>query len=124
MAASQTGRSRERWRDQGYVLDSAEQIFRNAGKSRRKDLYGFVDLVALGPDGDEVWIQVTTRGQIQPHIRKLMTKTTGKGQWAVPIKECMRRAVAGGTRLVIEGWYMEGGRWKVEERWITLEELQ
>lgn len=126
-------RSRSKWRDRGYHVDAAEQVQRFGGKVRRKDLFGFADLVAYPnpyqgvEDPAVIWLQVTSRGNISTRLRKIQNGTTGKGQWEHPIADAARAVLESGDRIVIEGWDQPNGpgtRWRDKERELTLEDLE
>lgn len=124
--------SRRKWRERGYHVDAAEQVQRFGGKVRRKDLFGFADLVAY-PDPHQdldpavVWLQVTSWGHVPTRLRKIQNETTGKGQWEHPIADAARAVLESGDRIVIEGWHQPDGpgtRWEWREREVTLEDLE
>lgn len=139
--------SRRKWREAGYYVEGTESIVRlPGGVTRRSDLFGFADLVAVphpdkepGPyaipiargQGDveliEPWIflQVTAWSAVSTRLRKIQRDTTGKGQWEVPIRELARRILDAGHRIVIEGWQQEKAYapWEWREREVELDDL-
>lgn len=126
--------SRRKWRRKGYHVDAAEQVNRlPGGIVRRKDLFGFADLVAYpDPYRDDldpaiVWLQVTSWNHVPTRLRKIKNETTGKGQWEHPISEAARAVLESGDRIIIEGWQQENGpgtRWEWREHEVTLEDLE
>lgn len=116
-------RTRAKWRKKGYFVDSAEQIIRIGRGIKRKDLFGFTDLVALDPDGRLVFLQVTTRKQVRKRLGKIRHETTGVGQHATRMCELARRLLEGGHRIIIEGWDKHDGRWRCRERELSLADL-
>lgn len=119
-------RSRAKWRKAGFFVDSAESIIRVPGSfSRRNDLFGFCDLVAVGPGG-VVLIQTTSASNMAARVRKLRTEHTGTGTFATPIREIARCFLDAGVRIVVEGWRQDRAtrRWVCRERWITEADLR
>ena len=90
---------------------------------RRKDLFGFADLVALSPDGALVFLQVTTRRHVGDRLRKIRFQSTGTGQHETRMCELARRLLEGGHRIIIEGWDKHDGRWRCREREVVLADL-
>ena len=126
MSTNFLGLSRRKWRERGYYVEGTESIIRLGGMTRRKDLFGFADLVALAEDGSMVLLQVTSWKNVPARVRKILTETTGLGQHTVHISTLAGRLLTGGARIVVEGWRQPNGpgtRWKSREREITPEEL-
>lgn len=129
MAVNYLGMSRKKWRDRGYLhLEGTESILRlPGGITKRNDLYGFVDMIAVPEDsGPFVYLQVTSRSNLSTRKRKIQRETTGKGQWTRPIREIARRILERGDRIVLEGWDQPKGAgtaWRDKEIDLTLEDL-
>jgi hypothetical protein len=69
MAVSPTSRSLKLLRDRGYAVDIAESY--NAFTKRRKDQYGFIDIVGLHLDEPGVLgIQTTTGANLSARLIK------------------------------------------------------
>jgi hypothetical protein len=63
---SNTSRTLEYLRQQGWVVGKVERFIQYAGKyGKRMDLFGFIDLVAMG-EGSIIAIQRTRRLQKTP----------------------------------------------------------
>ena len=106
-------------------MEGTEQILRYGGRVLRKDLFGFADLVALGQDGEMVFLQVTSWGHVPTRLKKINVESTGSGRWNVPMRDLARRLINGGHRVVIEGWRKNEtvNRWQYREREVTLEDV-
>ena len=72
MALSPTQLSMRYLRAAGYVVDKAEYWFQAPGMEhgRRRDLFGFVDVVAAG-HGELQLVQVTTRSNLMGRVAKI-----------------------------------------------------
>lgn len=69
MATSPTSRSIALLKEEGYTIDIAESY--NAFTKRRKDQYGFIDIVALHPKHKGVLgVQTTTGSNVQARVHK------------------------------------------------------
>ena len=91
----------------------------------RKDLYGFVDILAYKHDGETIAVQTTSRQQITAHLRKYR----GDEDTRQKILDWLAQP---GRAFVIHGWICEelptkaGGtkaRWRCEERKVTSADL-
>lgn len=142
--------ARKQWRADGYNVENGEFLVQiGGGRKVKRDLFGFADLVAipktvaaggsgwkqLWPDeiDDElartvwptIYIQVTSWGHVSTRVRKILNEMTGKGQWAVPIRELADGLRAGGALILVEGWKKQGrGLWVRKQHWFTEEELK
>jgi hypothetical protein len=127
LADATKDQSRRSWRALGFLVENSE-FFVDIGKGRKikKDLFGFSDLVAI-PGGLKphplVFIQATSRNHITTRLKKIQTETTGRGQWEVPLAVLARGVLLSGNRIVIEGWDKHEGKWRVKQRWLTMEDL-
>lgn len=128
MTTNLLGLSRKKWRASGHYVEGTESIVRlPGGLTHRKDLFGFVDLVALPEHGPITFLQVTSWSNVSTRFRKILEKTTGKGQWEVPIRDIARRLLLAGHRIIVEGWKQKNGpgtKWIDREREVTLEDLE
>jgi len=86
---SPTQRSLKLLRDEGYFCAVAE--YWNSFTKTRKDLFGFIDIVAL-KDGETLAVQTTTNKNAPARIRKI------EGLDSYPI---VKRA---GWKVVVHGW--------------------
>ena len=135
--------SRKSWREAGYNVENAEFFVQiSGGRKVKRDLFGFVDLVAIPGPGNwiqlplehrnnlsnsinpVVFIQVTSWTHVPTRRRKILTETTGKGQWEVPIRELVAGLLRGGSLIVVEGWRKKGRVWGRRQHWFTEEELK
>lgn len=105
---SNTSRTLEYLRSQGWVADKVEIFNQYAGKyGQRKDMFGFADLVALGENSI---IAVQSCGQaFSEHDKKITTDETVAPNALLWLK-C-------GGRLLLIGWRKKlkkrGGKFKV-----------
>ena len=58
-------------RDDGYEVQTVEQIKRVPGKTWRVDLFGAFDLLAVNPEGEVKAVQVTSRSNVSSRVKKL-----------------------------------------------------
>jgi len=153
LADATKAQSRKVWREEGYNVENAE-FFVDIGGGRKvkRDLFGFVDLVAIPKPADaggsrfELWpdeiergrlmgwptifIQVTSWAHVPTRVRKILTETTGKGQWETPLRALADGLRAGGALILVEGWRKRkdevSGRllWQRRQHWFTEEELR
>jgi hypothetical protein len=95
MAISNTSRTLEYLRSQGWVADKCEQFNAYAGKfGQRKDLFGFADIIALG-EGSIIAIQ--SCGQdFASHHRKITEDEKAAPNAYLWLKN--------GGRLLLIGW--------------------
>lgn len=72
----------------------------NSFTKKRKDLYGFVDIVAVQTS---VWfVQTTTRSNMSSRIQKIAS---------LPAADACLLA---GARILVHGWHKVGARWQVK----------
>lgn len=117
---------RKKWRAMGYFVDSAESIIRlPGGITRRNDLFGFVDAVAVKEGEPLVFLQVTSWANVSARLRKIQREETGSGQWATPLRDLARAVIVSGAEVIIEGWRKspKNGRYECKEIRLTLEHL-
>lgn len=95
---SPTARSLAWLRERRYLADVVERWIAQAGI--RKDLFGFIDLVAIRP-GEIVGIQTTTASNLASRLKKAQ---------ALP---ALRTWLASGAGFMLHGWKRVGSRWAV-----------
>lgn len=131
--ANLTPFSRKKWRRRGYHVETTEFFHQVAGGlPRRRDLFGFADLVAIDLTSNQPWVfvQVTSWGNVSARKRKIQEGTTGKGQWELPMRDIASAIIRRGDRVLIEGWKKDKagkhgprGHYVEREVWITGEDL-
>lgn len=106
MKTSPTQRSLKYMRDKGYQSAVVEHW--NAFARIRQDLYGFIDIIAVG-DGETVGVQTTTSSNMAARATKIRLSTS------------LPKLLFAGWRIVVHGWVKrKNGRWEVREEEITL----
>jgi hypothetical protein len=95
-----TARSMALLRERGYTVATVE--YYNAFTKRKHDLFGCIDLLAIG-NGETVAVQVTSKGHLSERKHKI--------EEADAYPEMLRS----GWRIVLHGWYKDGNRWQVKE---------
>ena len=94
--------TRDYLKDLGYTVDKAESY--NAFIKRKKDLFGFIDYVAVHPGKKELLaIQTTSRPNLSTRIKKAES-IDAFWHW-----------LATGNPVTFHGWYKENNRWKLKE---------
>lgn len=94
--------TREYMKKNGYVIDKAESY--NAYSRRKKDLFGFIDYVAIHPEKKELLaIQTTSKSNLSTRVKKA-EGLDAYWHW-----------LATGNKVVFHGWYKENNRWKLKE---------
>lgn len=102
--ASPTQRSLKLLREEGYLAEVVERWV--PGARIRSDLFGFGDILAIGPTpvdhgpADLLIVQTTSDSNVSARVKKI------KGAPAYPI-------VAKAMRIEVHGWKKVGGRWRV-----------
>lgn len=105
---SPTQRTLKWLRDQGYTAAITEHW--NSFVKRRQDLFGFVDIIALG-DGVTIGVQATSGSNVSARVEKIC----GSDHVAAWIN--------GRNRLLVVGWSKKGPRGKVKRWTPTLREI-
>jgi len=95
-----TGRSTALLRERGYIVATVEHY--NAFTKRKHDLFGCIDLLAIG-NGETVAVQVTSK----PHLSERRHK--------VEEAEAYPEMLRSGWKVVLHGWYKEANRWQLKE---------
>ncbi len=108
---SPTARTLQRLRSLGWTADVTERWLPKVNK--RKDLFGFCDVLCMRPDKGFLAIQSTSRGNVSHRLRKIQ---------ATP---AARTFLLSGGRLEIWGWARSKAsqRWKVRKRVLTLRDF-
>ena len=91
----------DKWRKAGYMVAVVEKW--NPHVRIRQDLFGFVDVLAVG-NGETVGIQSTSHNNTSSRIRKIEDMPERVAE--------LRNA---GWRLVVEGWHKPMHRWECRE---------
>lgn len=98
--AQLTPRTLKLLRDEGFACEVVEHW--NSFVRRRMDLFGFIDVLALGQD-ETVAVQVCTRDAMATRRAKIADH---------PNVGFVRKA---GWRILIHGWWQDkAGRWQVK----------
>lgn len=98
---SPTQRSKAHMEAQGYTVDIVEHWIPWA--KRRKDLYGFIDLLCVG-DGETVAVQTTSGSNVSARVKKI-SEHENVG--------AVRKA---GWKILVHGWRRNSkGRYVLKE---------
>lgn len=100
MSGSPTQRSLALLRERGYRAAVTERW--NAFAKIRQDLFGIVDVLAIG-NGETVAVQCTSYANVSSRVQKIADAE------ATPD---MRKA---GWKILVHGWHKVKGRWQVRE---------
>ena len=96
-----TQRTIKMMRDQGYMVATVEYF--NAFTKRKHDLFGCIDLLAIG-NGETIAIQVTSKSNMSARIKKIESSD------ALP--EMLRSK----WRIIVHGWWKnKSNRYEVKE---------
>lgn len=87
-------------REQGYIVATVE--YYNAYTKRKHDLFGCIDLLAIG-NGETIAVQVTSKSNLSARKHKIEES------------EAYPEMLRSGWRIVLHGWYKENNRWKLKE---------
>jgi hypothetical protein len=96
---SPTQRTLAHLREAGYLAEVVERW--NPHARVRQDLFGCLDILAIGPD--IVGVQTTSGSNTASRVKKLEQSEV------LPVLK------AAGIRVVVHGWRKLGGRWSVRE---------
>jgi hypothetical protein len=98
---SPTARSLKLLRDSGFVVAVVEKWLPHV--NRRRDLFGFADLLAVHRvERGVLLVQATTKANVAARL----TKAKAKPELAVWLRN--------GGRFEVWGWYQDAGRWQVK----------
>ena len=93
-------RSQLRWKKLGYLVANVEKY--NAYTKTRHDLFGCIDLLAIGYK-ETIAIQTTSKNNMSSRIRKIEDA------------KALTVMLQSGWRIVVEGWFKSKNRWEVKE---------
>jgi hypothetical protein len=97
---SPTQRTLQHLREAGYPLVQVVERW-NPYARVRQDLFGIIDVVAVG--ADIVGVQTTSASNFAAHLKKITDSE------ALPV---LRKA---GVRVLLHGWRKRKGRWVLRE---------
>jgi len=98
MSTSPTQLSKKMLEKDGYLVAIVERW--NPHAKIRQDLFGFVDLLALG-HGHAIAVQTTSEGHVRDHIAKIRAS------------EHLPRVLRSGIYVHVHGWRKNArGRWE------------
>jgi len=97
MRTSPTQRSLKILREMGYLCAIVEKFVRFPPPGHRVDLFGFIDIIAVG-HGGTLGVQTTTASNAAARVTKI------KGSPALPI------LVENGWKLIVHKWRKGGPR--------------
>jgi hypothetical protein len=97
---SLNARSAAHLRDLGYLVATVERY--NAFTKRKHDLFGCIDLLAIG-NNETVAVQVTSKSNLSARRHKIEET------------EAYPEMLRSGWRIVLHGWFKENNRWKLKE---------
>ena len=97
--SSPTKRSLALLREQGMKAEVVERW--NAFAKVRQDLFGIIDIVALG-DGVTVGVQTTSKVNMNARLQKITES------------EALPHLLRAGWSIVIHGWYKKNNQWCVK----------
>jgi hypothetical protein len=95
-----TARSTALLRERGYTVATVEHY--NAFTKRKHDLFGCIDLLAIG-NGETVAVQVTSKSNLAARRHKV--------EEAEAYPEMLRSK----WRVILHGWFKENNRWQLKE---------
>lgn len=104
MAGSPTQRSLALMRERGYTCAVVERW--NPFARIRQDLFGFIDVLAIGNRHDTVGVQACSYSDVSKRVAKIANHEL----WP-PVNRS-------GWRVVVQGWRKVKGRWEVREVWL------
>ena len=114
---SPTSRTLQLLKKENKLVDIVEKW--NSFTQQRKDVFGFIDIIALDPEKKETWgIQCTSTGNMNARVKKILT-------------ECRDAALIwlkAGNHIEVIGWSKTGpaGKrklWNAKRRTILLEDF-
>lgn len=95
--------TREHLEKRGYIVDKSESY--NFHSKRKKDLFKFIDYVAIHPIKRELLaIQTTSKANISTRIKKAENLDS----------KAFYHWLASGNPIEFHGWYKEGRKWEVK----------
>lgn len=88
-------------RERGFYAEVTEHW--NQWARKRKDLFGFIDILCLGDDGTIVGVQSTSASNVAARVNKIAES---------PLVGRVRQA---GIKIIVHGWRKVKGRWEARE---------
>ena len=111
MANALVQKEDEFWRKMGYHAENAEC----ACAMSKRDLFGFVDRIYLGQDGDMIMVQITRTDHMQDRIQKILWGSVGHGQHRIRMAEIVRRLMEiNALRVYVVGWQLNERTWRYQ----------
>lgn len=120
--SSPTSRTLAYFRDLGYTADIAE--YHNTFSNKKKDLFGFIDIVAIG-DGETIGIQATSTGNVNARIKKI----TQGSEDDLGIPKRALEWLNSGNLICVIGWKrykkpVNRKLWRPTIKWLTKEDFK
>ncbi len=111
-----SARSLAAGRANGWLIDVVERWIGGGRIKVRKDLFGFLDLVALDGQPGVLGIQVTSGSNVSARVKKIGTEC----------RDAAERWLRAGNRIEVHGWRKIGRptRWAARTVQVTLESLE
>jgi len=100
MATTPTQRSLKYFRDLGYTCGITEHW--NSHVGIRQDLFGIIDILCVG-NGETIGVQCTSKNGFSARVKKVRES------------DVLLELKASGWRIIIQGWYKAGNRWRRRE---------
>ena len=96
-----TSRTLQKLRDDGWIPEVTERFI--PGANIRKDLYGWIDCLAIKESGEVLAVQCTSKSNMSSRIKKIEDSDT------LPvIRKC-------GWQIDVCGWFInKAGKWEVK----------
>lgn len=125
---------RERWPEAAVEKVEYWNAFiprANGGRGKRRDLFGFGDVLVAGPEPGFVIVQVTTKKQMKARFDKILGKPQRSDskpeEFAAYRLNCLKHWLNAGGRVLVQGWSQPNGprtRWVLTEWEITQEDVR
>lgn len=119
--SSPTIRTIAKMKKEGYIIGVVERFIKMGRFGMRKDLFGFIDLIACRPEeSGTVGVQTTSGSNFSAHIHKILDNEE--------IRLNAVTWVSSGNRILLHGWRKVGPRgkrklWECREQELTLSDL-
>jgi hypothetical protein len=94
-----TARSLAYLREQGWHAEVVEMTIRAPGRTFKRDLWGWCDILCVGPDGALLAVQTTSATNVAARVRKIGDS---------PLLPLVRAA---GVAIHVHGWAKRNSRW-------------
>lgn len=101
MTTSPTQLTLKKWKKAGYICAVVEKW--NPHAKIRQDLFGCIDVLAVGADGT-IGIQSTSYSNISARVRKIED-----------MPEIVAALRAAGWTIIVEGWRKPKNRWECRQ---------